>query len=84
MAKIQSIPKSKLRNNEWLATGRAIEKKIIAAGTSELGVSTQFETFQKALQAYDDSLVKISKSVWTSEMETGDGERDRLESSILN
>lgn len=84
MAKIQPIPKAKLRSNEWLATGRAIEKKIIAAGTSALGVSVQFETFQKALQAYDDSLVKLDKSILTSEMEDTDKKRDEIQSGILS
>ena len=84
MAKIQSFPKAKLRNNEWLATGRAIELKIQTAGASTLGVTLPFENFQKALQAYDDSLVKLDKSILTSEMEDTDKKRDELQTGILN
>ena len=83
MAKIQTIPKSRLRNNEWLAAGRAIELQIQTAGVSALGVTIPFENFQKALQAYDDSLVKLSKSALTSEMSTADKKRDSLQSAIL-
>lgn len=83
MAKIQTIPKSRLRNNEWLAAGRAIELQIQTAGVSALGVTVPFENFQKALQAYDDSLVKLSKSALTSEMSTADKKRDSLQSAIL-
>lgn len=72
MAKIQTINKSRLRNNEWLAAGRAIELQIQTAGASALGVTAPFENFQKALQAYDDSLVKLTKSALTAEMEAAD------------
>lgn len=51
MAKIQTINKSRLRNNEWLAAGRAIELQIQTAGADALGVTVSFEGFQKALQA---------------------------------
>lgn len=84
MAKIQTIPKSRLRNNEWLAAGRAIELQIQAAGASALGVTAPFENFQKALQAYDDSLVKLTKSALTSEMSAADKKRDSLQTAILD
>lgn len=83
MAKIQPIPKSKLRSNEWLATGRAIEKKISTAGAAALGVEVPFETYQTALQTYDDSLIKLNKSILTSEMEATDKKRDEIQTGIL-
>ena len=84
MAKIQTIPKSRLRNNEWLATGRAIELQIQAAGAAGLGVTTPFENFKSALQAYDDSLVKLSKSALTAEMRAADKKRDSIQTAILS
>ena len=84
MAKIQTINKSRLRNNEWLAAGRAIELQIQTAGASSLGVTAPFENFQKALQAYDDSLVKLTKSALTAEMEAADKKRDSLQTAILD
>ena len=84
MAKIQNFPKSRLRNNELLAAGRAIELQIQTAGVSALGVTAPFESFQKALQAYDDSLVKLSKSALTSEMGSADKKRDATQSAILD
>ncbi|WP_459187134.1 DUF6261 family protein [Parabacteroides sp. APC149_11_2_Y6] len=84
MAKIQNFPKSRLRNNELLAAGRAIELQIQSAGASGLGVTVPFENFQKALQAYDDSLVKLTKSALTAEMETTDKKRDSLQTAILD
>ena len=84
MAKIQNFPKSRLRNNELLAAGRAIEQQIQTAGASALGVTVPFENFKQALQAYDDSLVKLTKSALTAEMETADKKRDSLQSAILD
>ena len=84
MAKIQNFPKSRLRNNELLAAGRAIELQIQSAGVSALGVTVPIENYQNALQAYDDSLVKLDKSVLTAEMEAADKKRDSLQSAILD
>ena len=84
MAKIQNFPKSRLRNNEWLAAGRAIELQIQTAGASALGVTVPFENFQNALQAYDDSLVKLTKSALTAEMGAADKKRDAMQSAILD
>ena len=82
--KIQNFPKSQLRQNEWLDTGRAIEKKIVEAGPETLGVETVFGTFQARLQDYDDSLVKITKSVFTAEMANMDKTRDERETGLLD
>ncbi|WP_459188924.1 DUF6261 family protein [Parabacteroides sp. APC149_11_2_Y6] len=84
MAKIQNFPKSRLRSNELLAAGRAIEQQIQTAGASALGVTGPFENFRKALQAYDDSLVKLTKSVMTTEMRAADKKRDSMQSAILS
>ncbi|WP_459187389.1 DUF6261 family protein [Parabacteroides sp. APC149_11_2_Y6] len=84
MAKIQTIPKSRLRNNEWLAAGRAIELQIQIAGAAVLGVTAPFENYKRALQAYDDSLVKLTKSALTVEMAAADKKRDSLQSAILD
>lgn len=82
--KIQNFPKSQLRQNEWLDTGRAIEKKITEAGAAALGVEAAFATFQEKLQAYDDSLVKLSKSAFTAEMKDEDHRRDMCETGLLD
>ena len=81
--KIQNFPKSQLRQNEWLDTGRAIEKKITEAGAAALGVEAVFATFQEKLQAYDDSLVKLTKSIFTAEMKDADYQRDTLQTGLL-
>ena len=82
--KIQPCPKSKLRQNEWLDACRAIEKKITELGSVALGVESLFTTFQEKLQAYDDSLVKLTKSVFTNQMKERDKERDTCQTGLLD
>lgn len=83
MAKIQNLPKSKLKNNELLAVSRDVEAKIVAAGASDLGVGTVFSSYQAALQAYDDSIVTISKSAMTTEKKAADKVRDDMQTGIF-
>lgn len=81
---IQSMPKSKLRQNEWLDTCRAIESKINEAGAETLGVASTFATFQAKLQAYDESIVKLTKSLLTGQMKESDKERDNCQTGLLD
>lgn len=84
MAKIQKMPKSRLRNNELLAFGRSVENKILSIGASELSVESYFTTFQEALQAYDDSILRVIKSALTAEMETVDKTRNSMQSGLFS
>lgn len=83
MSKIQSFgTKGKLRDNEILAFGREIEAEVKNGSPSTLLVASSFLDFQNALQTYDDSIVGVSKSVLTSEMDVADGERDNFYAGI--
>lgn len=82
--KIQSIPKSQLKQNELLEAGRSVEAKINEIGAASLGIEAAFANYQTSLQAYDNSLVKLPKSSYTAEMQAQDKLRDTCQTNLLN
>lgn len=84
MAKIQTFSHlSKLRANEVLAFGRAVETKIVELGAETLKIAPLFTIFQSCLQTMDDSVANIRKSAYTPEMKQADTGRDYSQSATL-
>lgn len=84
MIKIQSFgTKTRLKNNESLSFGREIEVAIENIGADELGINDLFPDFQENLQNFDDSIVNISKSTYTTQMHTENKLRGNLHVSII-
>lgn len=84
MANIQTFgPITKLRSNELLTFGRAIETKIIEAGAETLKIAPLFSIYQTTLQDVDDSILRIRKSTYTPEMTAADNGRDYTQSGLL-
>lgn len=84
MARIQTFaPIVKLRSNEVLTFGRAVETKIEELGADTLKITSVFTPFKTALQVLDDSIVRIRKSAYTPEMTQADNERDYSQSGTL-
>lgn len=83
MAKIQRFPKSRLKLNELLAAGRAIETKILSANADVLQCKSQFEGFQASLEMLSGSLLKLVKSIWTEKMNEGRKMRNKSRSSLF-
>lgn len=84
MIKIQSFgTKTRLKNNESLTFGREIEVAIEAAGAADLGIDDLFSVFLENMQNFDDSIVNISKSVYTIQMNAANKLRGNLHVSII-
>ncbi|MCS2894607.1 DUF6261 family protein [Parabacteroides faecis] len=84
MANIQTFaPITRLRSNELLTFGRAIETKIEEAGADTLQIAPIFTIYQTTLQEVDDSIMRIRKSTYTPEMTAADNERDYTQSGLL-
>lgn len=84
MAKIQTFgTKTRLKNNESLTFGREIEAKIEEKGAAELAVDDLFPDFQEKLQAFDDTIVNVSKSFYTNQMNEANKQRGKLHVAIL-
>ena len=85
MANIQNFPqKSKLRLNELLSFGRALEEKLSASAfASDETVKEQIAGFVTVVQALDDSLMGGGKWLSTPEMVAADGRRDTAQSGLL-
>lgn len=84
MAEIQKFgTKDKLRSNEILTFGRAIEAKINELGVEKLNIASVFTPYKVTLQEMDDSIVRIRRSALTPEMNNADIERDYSQSGVL-
>lgn len=84
MAKIQNFgTKTRLKNNESLTFGREIEAKIEEKGAEELAVNDIFPDYQEKLQTFDDSIVNVSKSFYTNQMNEANRQRGSLHVAIL-
>lgn len=84
MVKIQTFgTKTRLKNNESLTFGREIEAKIEEKGADKLAIDDIFPDYQIKLQSFDDSIVNISKSFYTSQMNEANKQRGRLHVAIL-
>lgn len=85
MASIQTFSqKVRLRSNEILTFGRALETKIGESSFAEVpAVSAHFTNFKVTLQAMDDSMISGGKYATTPEMEAADKERDNLQTGLL-
>lgn len=80
---IQDFNLRRLLNNEYLAFCREFEALIEKLGPATLGVETVFGQFKTALQAFDDSIVKVRKSALTAQMRESDKLRDNYHIGIL-
>ncbi|WFE84783.1 DUF6261 family protein [Parabacteroides chongii] len=69
MVKIQTFgTKTRLKNNESLTFGREIETAIETIGAKSIGIEDIFPEYKEKLQIFDDSIVNISKSPYTDQM----------------
>lgn len=85
MAKIQTFgTKTRLKNNESLTFGREVEAAIEAKGAAELVVDDLFPDYQVKLQAFDDSIVNVAKSFYTSQMNEANKQRGNLHVAIIS
>lgn len=85
MAKIQTFgTKTRLKNNEILTFGREVETAIEAKGAAELVVDDLFPDYKAKLQAFDDSIVNIAKSFYTSQMNEANKQRGNLHVAIIS
>ena len=73
---IQDYSLRKLLNNEYLALCREFEALIEKADPTVLEISDVFDAFKLALQAFDDSIVKVRKSAMTPQMNAADADPD--------
>lgn len=84
MAEIQKFgTKNKLRSNELLTFGRAIETKINELDAEKLNITSVFTPYKVTLQEMDDSIVRIRRSALTPEMNNQDRDRDYSQSAVL-
>lgn len=84
MVKIQTFgTKTRLKNNESLTFGREIETKIEEKGATELAIDNIFPDYKEKLQSFDDSIVNISKSFYTNQMNEANKQRGSLHVAIL-
>lgn len=84
MAKIQTFgTKTRLKNNESLTFGREIEAKIVEKGADNLAIDDIFPDYQEKLQAFDDTIVNVSKSFYTNQMNEANKQRGSLHVAIL-
>jgi len=84
MAKIQTFgTKTRLKNNEILTFGREVESTIEAKGAAELVVDDLFPDYKDKLQAFDDSIVNVTKSFYTSQMNEANKQRGSLHVAII-
>lgn len=84
MAKIQTFgTKTRLKNNESLTFGREVESAIEAKGAAVLVIDDLFPDYKEKLQAFDDSIVNIAKSFYTSQMNEANKKRGNLHVAII-
>lgn len=85
MATIQSFAqKSKLRLNELLSFGRALEAQLSGSSfASDETTKEPIAVFIAAVQALDDSLMSGGKWITTPEMAAADKRRDNAQSGLL-
>lgn len=84
MGKIQMFgTKTRLKNNESLTFGREIEAKIVEKGAAELVVDDIFPDYQEKLQSFDDSIVNVSKSYITTQMNEANKQRGSMLVAIM-
>lgn len=81
MAKIQTFsPKTRLKSNEILTFGRALETKLLESVFADSSsIAKQFTAFKDTLQAMDDSMIAGGKSMPTPEMTAADKHRDQMQ-----
>ncbi len=86
MAVIQLFSqKSKLRLNELLSFGRALEEKLATtAFISDETIKSHIETLNDAVQALDDSLMSGGKWLTSPEMAAADKRRDDAQTGFLS
>ncbi len=69
MVKIQTFgTKTRLKNNEILTFGREIETAVDTVGADTIGIDDIFPEYKEKLEAFDASIVNISKSAYTNQM----------------
>ena len=81
MANIQTFsPKTRLKSNEILTFGRALETKLLESVFADSSsITKQFTAFRDTLQAMDDSMISGGKSMLTPEMTAADNHRDQMQ-----
>ncbi len=85
MANIQTFsPKTRLRSNEILTFGRALETKLLESDFADSpSIEKQFTVFKETLQAMDDSMISGGKSPLTPEMTAADKHRDQMQTGTI-
>lgn len=71
MIKIQSCPKTALRDNEWLTVCVAIRDEINTANTDITIFKPQFDKFKVDIIQFDNSINRLSKSEYTLKANEG-------------
>lgn len=85
MANIQTFsPKTRLKSNEILTFGRALETKLLESVFADSSsITKQFTAFRDTLQAMDDSMISGGKSMLTPEMTAADNHRDQMQTGTI-
>ena len=68
MAKIQNLPKARLTLGQFLTAGITIKQKLDTVNLSVLLIKTQKESYDLALENFNNSMTKITKSEYTTKM----------------
>ena len=65
MAKIQTVPKTKFRTNEWFEFCKLIEQRVLSENFDVQSFNNELTTFQTKLAGYETSIYKLTKSEYT-------------------
>lgn len=83
MAKIQTFPKSRLRNGELLDATKAIIQKMESLNNVITPVKSYYDIFSKNVDEYEFSILKRSKNEYVAEVKKAKNEIINNRSTIL-
>lgn len=83
MAKIQSFPKTKLKNKEWLEANSAIVAKFESMNAAVSIVKPQYDAYHQIYEVYRDSIILYTKSEYTVKSSVAKRELTNVRKSIM-
>lgn len=83
MAKIQTFPKSRLRNGELLDAAKAIIQKMKSLDNVVNPVTSYFTPFEENVDEYERSIIKHSKNEYVAEVRNAKNENLNNRSTIF-
>lgn len=84
MIKIQSCPKTQLRDNEWFTLCTSVKDEINTANADVTKFKSQYDNFNACLVQYDNSLNKLSKSEYTLKSNEGKRKSNASRDGLFN